>query len=35
MGVLLYERNDLDGAERELNRGMQLAERAREVSSLV
>jgi LuxR family maltose regulon positive regulatory protein len=35
MGVLLYEWNDLDGAERELNRGMQLAERAREVSSLV
>jgi LuxR family maltose regulon positive regulatory protein len=35
MGVLLYERNDLDGAESELNRGMQLAERAREVSSLV
>jgi LuxR family maltose regulon positive regulatory protein len=35
MGVLLYERNDLDSAERELNRGMQLAERAREVSSLV
>jgi LuxR family maltose regulon positive regulatory protein len=35
MGALLYERNDLDGAERELNRGMQLAERAREVSSLV
>ena len=35
MGVLLYERNDLDGAERELNRGMQLAVRAREVSSLV
>jgi LuxR family maltose regulon positive regulatory protein len=35
MGVLLYERNDLDRAERELNRGMQLAERAREVSSQV
>jgi LuxR family maltose regulon positive regulatory protein len=35
MGVLLYERNDLDEAERELNSGMQLAERAREVSSLV
>ena len=35
MGALLYERNDLDGAERELNRGMQLAERARQVSSLV
>lgn len=35
MGVLLYEQNDLDGAERELNRGKQLAERSREVSSLV
>jgi LuxR family transcriptional regulator, maltose regulon positive regulatory protein len=35
MGVLLYERNDLDGAERELDRGKQMAERAREVSSLV
>jgi LuxR family transcriptional regulator, maltose regulon positive regulatory protein len=35
MGALHYERNDLDEAERELNRGMQLAERTREVSSLV
>jgi LuxR family transcriptional regulator, maltose regulon positive regulatory protein len=35
LGVLSYERNDLDEAERELNRGMQLAKRAREVSSLV
>jgi LuxR family maltose regulon positive regulatory protein len=35
MGALLYERNDLDGAERELEEGMSLAERAREVSNLV
>jgi LuxR family maltose regulon positive regulatory protein len=35
MGMLLYERNDPDGAERELKRGMELAERAREVSNLV
>lgn len=34
MGVLLYERNDLDGAERELERGVDLAERTREVSNL-
>ena len=34
-GTLLYERDDLDVAERELDRGMHLAERAREVSSLV
>jgi len=35
MGTLLHERDDLDGAERELKRGMELAERSREVSSLV
>jgi LuxR family transcriptional regulator, maltose regulon positive regulatory protein len=35
MGMLLYERNDPDGAERELKRGMELAEQAREVSNLV
>jgi LuxR family maltose regulon positive regulatory protein len=35
MGAILYERNDLDEAERELQRGMELAERMREVSSLV
>ncbi len=35
MGPLLYERNDLDGAERELRRGMELAERTRETSNLV
>lgn len=35
MGVLLYERNDLDEAERELRRGVHLAERTREVSTLV
>jgi LuxR family maltose regulon positive regulatory protein len=35
MGELLYERNDLDDAERELHRGMQLAERAGEVTSQV
>jgi LuxR family transcriptional regulator, maltose regulon positive regulatory protein len=35
MGALLYERNDLDGAERELEQGTDLAERAREVSNLV
>jgi LuxR family maltose regulon positive regulatory protein len=34
-GVLLYERNELDEAERELEIGMQLAERTREVSNLV
>jgi LuxR family maltose regulon positive regulatory protein len=35
MGPLLYERNDLDGAERELRRGMELAECTRETSNLV
>jgi LuxR family transcriptional regulator, maltose regulon positive regulatory protein len=35
LAALLYERNDLDEAERELDRGVELAERAREVSSLV
>jgi LuxR family maltose regulon positive regulatory protein len=35
MGVLLYEQNDLEGAERELQRGLELAERTREVSTLV
>jgi LuxR family maltose regulon positive regulatory protein len=35
MGMLLYERSDLDGAERELKKGTDLAERAREVSNLV
>ena len=35
MGMLLYERNDLDGAERELKKGIDLAEQAREVSNLV
>jgi LuxR family transcriptional regulator, maltose regulon positive regulatory protein len=35
MGMLLYERNDLDGAERELKKGINLAEQAREVSNLV
>ena len=35
MGTLLYERDDLDGAERELRRGIELAERTREVSDLV
>ena len=35
MGALLYERNDLEGAERELERGVELAELAREVSNLV
>ena len=35
MGALLYERNDLDGAERELQSGMELAEQARETSNLV
>ncbi len=35
MGALLYERNDLEEAERELKRGIKLAERTREVSSLV
>jgi LuxR family transcriptional regulator, maltose regulon positive regulatory protein len=35
MGTLLYERNDLDGAERELEKGIRLAELTREVSNLV
>jgi LuxR family transcriptional regulator, maltose regulon positive regulatory protein len=35
LGALLYERNDLDGAERELERGMELAERTGDVSTLV
>ncbi len=35
MGALLYERNDLDGADRELQSGMELAEQARETSNLV
>jgi LuxR family maltose regulon positive regulatory protein len=35
MGALLYERNELEEAERELERGVDLAERTREVSNLV
>jgi LuxR family transcriptional regulator, maltose regulon positive regulatory protein len=35
MADLLYERNDLDGAERELERGVELAERTGDVSTLV
>jgi LuxR family maltose regulon positive regulatory protein len=35
MGALLYERNDLDAAERELEEGTDLAERTGEVSNLV
>ena len=35
MGALLYERDDLDAAERELERGMELAERTGDVSTLV
>jgi LuxR family maltose regulon positive regulatory protein len=35
MGALLYERDDLDGAERPLERGMELAERTGDVSTLV
>jgi LuxR family maltose regulon positive regulatory protein len=35
MGALLYERDELDGAERELRRGIELAERTGEVSDLV
>ncbi len=35
MGTLLYERDDLNGAERELRRGIELAERTREPGNLV
>ncbi|HEU4494465.1 MAG TPA: hypothetical protein VFR69_09750, partial [Rubrobacteraceae bacterium] len=35
MGALLYERNDLDGAQRALERGVELAERTGDVSTLV
>src|ERR687893_276597 len=35
MGALLYERDDLDGAEHALERGMELAERTGDVSTLV
>jgi LuxR family transcriptional regulator, maltose regulon positive regulatory protein len=35
MADLCYERNDLDGAERELTRGIELAEQTKEVSNLV
>jgi LuxR family maltose regulon positive regulatory protein len=35
MGALLYERNELEEAERELESGVELAERTREVSNLV
>jgi LuxR family maltose regulon positive regulatory protein len=35
MGALLYERNELEEAERELEEGTDQAERAREVSNLV
>jgi LuxR family transcriptional regulator, maltose regulon positive regulatory protein len=35
MGTLLYERDDLDEAERELRRGIELAERTGEVTDLV
>lgn len=35
MGALRYERDDLDGAERELERGVELAERTGDVSTLV
>jgi LuxR family maltose regulon positive regulatory protein len=35
MGTLLYERNDLDEAERALERGVELAERTGDVSTLV
>jgi LuxR family maltose regulon positive regulatory protein len=35
MGALLYERDDLDGAELALERGVELAERTGDVSTLV
>ncbi len=35
VGVLLYERNDLEEAERELEIGVKLAEHTREVSTIV
>jgi LuxR family maltose regulon positive regulatory protein len=35
MGALLYERNELEEAERELEEGISLAERTKEVSNLV
>jgi LuxR family maltose regulon positive regulatory protein len=35
MGALLYERDDLDGAERELERGVELAELTGNVTDLV
>jgi LuxR family transcriptional regulator, maltose regulon positive regulatory protein len=35
MGALLYERDDLDGAEQALKMGMELAERTRNVTDLV
>jgi len=35
MGALLYERNELEEAERDLERGIELAERTRDVSNLV
>lgn len=35
MGTILYERDDLDAAERELKRGIALAERTCEVGNLV
>jgi len=35
MGALLYERDELDEAERELEEGARLAERAKEVGNLV
>ena len=35
MGELLYERNDLEGSERELTRGTELVERAGELEVLV
>jgi len=35
MGALLYERDELEEAERELEEGIKLAERAREVGNLI